>query len=64
MKTKFLIGLAAAGVTFGSLILTLGPPHCNHHNHHCQTEQCRNEGGTKHKMERTEHRAQKQVDQF
>jgi len=39
--SKFLIGIAAAALTFGSLMATLGPDkfasHCSHHKnyHHC-----------------------------
>ncbi|MGZ3884730.1 MAG: hypothetical protein ACXVP0_11475 [Bacteroidia bacterium] len=35
--SRFLIGLAAAGLTFGTLTATLGPKHFNRHYgpHHC-----------------------------
>lgn len=39
-KSKFFVGLLAAGLTFGSLMAFVGPPHFNKHHccgetHHC-----------------------------
>ena len=39
-KSNFFVGLLAAGLTFGSLMAFVGPPHFN--KHHCcgETQQC------------------------
>lgn len=41
-KTRFFVGLAAAALTFGSLMATLGPAHFNKHRHGCHAQQCSN----------------------
>ena len=54
MKAKFLIGLAAAAITFGSLFALLGPPHCNSHRSHCSVEQKCNDGARHNKLDKSE----------
>ena len=40
-KSKFLIGFAAAALTFGTLMATVGPKHFNHHGSSCyHNENC------------------------
>ncbi|HLP54024.1 MAG TPA: hypothetical protein VK151_03310 [Fluviicola sp.] len=42
-RTAFITGVAAAAITFGSLMATIGPRHfgrhCNSHAKHCSYEQ-------------------------
>ena len=61
MKTKFLIGLSSAVITFGSLFTILGPPHCVNHINSCSVEQkCHNESMQK-KLNETENNSPNSV---
>lgn len=40
-RTRFLIGMVAAALTFGTLMATVGPRHFNHHGGRCHNmENC------------------------
>jgi len=40
IKSGFLVGLAAAAITFGSLWFSLGPDHFNRGHKFCERERC------------------------
>ena len=39
-RSRFLVGLAAAAITFGSLWFAMGPEHFNRGHRFCHHEQC------------------------